>query len=273
MDGNVTVKDDRLIGDGVTQEESPNHGGAMAPKYLIIHYTAAPSMDNAVKHFRDPIAKASAHVVIGRDGAVCQMVPFNVVAWHAGISTWNGIQGLNRCSIGIELDNPGRLTEVEGELQAWFGRRYPTNEAVHVRHKNETEPAWWPIYPEAQLSALRAVASALVSSYRLSDILGHEDIAPGRKSDPGPAFPMASFKAALLGRQADTAATWRVAASHLNMRRGPGTEFPPVREALVEGTRLVQLDATSTWMKVALAQDQATQGWVNAKYLEHESEG
>ena len=74
---------------------SPNKGGNLTPQYLIIHYTAGASKESSVNWFMNPQARASAHVVIGMDGSISQVVPFNKVAWHAGISRWNTLKGLN----------------------------------------------------------------------------------------------------------------------------------------------------------------------------------
>ncbi|HSJ09959.1 MAG TPA: N-acetylmuramoyl-L-alanine amidase, partial [Longimicrobiales bacterium] len=84
---------------------SPNRGSALRPEYLVIHYTAGRSLQESVDWLARKESKASAHVVVGRDGTIVQQVPFDIVAWHAGASTWEGRVGLNNCSIGIELDN------------------------------------------------------------------------------------------------------------------------------------------------------------------------
>lgn len=76
----------RLEGDGIPFRESPNHGGLFEPGLpdtIIIHYTAGSSAESSVKVLCDPKRKASAHLVVGRDGSVTQLVPFNTVAWHA----------------------------------------------------------------------------------------------------------------------------------------------------------------------------------------------
>ncbi len=258
----------KLAGDLVTFEQSPNRGGVITPQYLVIHYTAGSGLEGTVRHFLDPNAKASAHLAIGRDGNICQMVPFNLKAWHAGVSTWAGLQGLNTCSIGIELDNAGRLTPVGSEFQAWFGKRYPTSEAIRARHKNETTETWWHAYTEKQITAARQVAALLMTTYGLKEILGHDDIAPGRKVDPGPAFPMSSFKSTIIGRDIDAAPTWIVSAPLLNIRKGPGPEFELLRQPLPKGALLTQLDTTANWLKVVVEDNTRIEGWVNINYIE-----
>ncbi|MBC7850632.1 MAG: N-acetylmuramoyl-L-alanine amidase, partial [Chitinophagaceae bacterium] len=91
---------------------TPNKGGLFAgtfPSYLVMHYTAATTANSAINWFANKNAKASAHLLIARDGTVTQFAPFNTITWHAGDSQWTGLIGLNRYSIGIELVNAGRL--------------------------------------------------------------------------------------------------------------------------------------------------------------------
>lgn len=179
---------------------SPNKGGALAPKYLIIHFTAGGSAGSSINWFKNPAAKASAHLVIDRNtGDITQMVDFNAVAWHAGKSKWKTITGLNSCSIGIELDNAGQLTRSGSQYLAWFKTPYPA-EDVFTSTDAKGKESYWHEYSEKQMASLLEAASALHAQYNFTDILGHSDIAPGRKTDPGPAFPMASFKARILGR-------------------------------------------------------------------------
>jgi N-acetylmuramoyl-L-alanine amidase len=199
----------RLVHDDGTPIDfraSGNHGGPLRPRFLVMHYTAGRSADASVRWLCSPNAKASAHVVIGKDGKITQLVPFNVVAWHAGASAWKDgtrkLTGMNKHSIGIELDNPGKLVRQGAVFRSLFlGTEYAESDVIVATHKHQTEPAGWHVYPTAQLEAAFEVASLLVEQYGLKDVVGHEDIAPKRKSDPGPAFPMDSFRTRLLGRQ------------------------------------------------------------------------
>jgi N-acetylmuramoyl-L-alanine amidase len=146
-------------------EPTPNRSGPITPRFLIIHYTAGRSLESTVRWFKNPDASASAHLVIGRDGEIVQMVPFDKKAWHAGRSRWGDVVGLNSHSIGIELDNAGELTRTAaGGWAAWFGGHYDDDEVVVARHKHDAptaEPSGWHDYPEAQLNALMEVAAAL----------------------------------------------------------------------------------------------------------------
>jgi N-acetylmuramoyl-L-alanine amidase len=191
-----------LDGDTVTFVDTVNQSAGIRPLYLVMHYTAGLGLDGAVAWLRAPAAKASAHLVIGRDGRVVQMVAFNRKAWHAGSSRWGDLEGLNAFSIGIELDNAGRLQR-RGD-GAWVhpatGRVIAAAEVIEARHKDETGVAGWHAFSEAQLAAAADVARMLHDRYGFLDVLGHDDIAPGRKIDPGPAFPMASFRTLVMGR-------------------------------------------------------------------------
>jgi N-acetylmuramoyl-L-alanine amidase len=200
----MKVANHRLQADGskftVGFTPSPNKGGAMSPKYLIIHFTAGGGAASSIEWFKNPAAKASAHLVIDRsNGAITQMVDFNTVAWHAGKSKWKTINGLNSCSIGIELDNAGQLTKSGAQFLSWFKKPYPADD-VFTATDAKGNATHWHEYSEAQIAALLEAAAALHAAYNFTDILGHSDIAPGRKTDPGPAFPMGSFKAKILGR-------------------------------------------------------------------------
>ena len=245
---------------------SPNHGGEIVPEYLVIHYTAGRDGASSVEHFMQQDAKASAHIVLDRSGKIWQLVPFTRSAWHAGISAWAGRHALNGFSIGIELDNAGKLTKVGNKYQAWFGGSYAEDQVIHAKHKNEQTETAWHAYTEKQLSMLLELSKLLVSRYRLKDVVGHDDIAPGRKVDPGPAFPMNSFRSALFGRGNVSSADYVVSVPALNLRSGPGTEFP-VLTTLRAQTRLCLLEMRSLWAKVVLLEGSQAEGWVRNSFV------
>ena len=149
------VRDNLLFVDGQPVEfrESPNTGRQITPTIVVIHYTGDNSMEGALSWLCAPNSGVSAHLVIGKNGSIVQLVPFNVSAWHAGKSDYNGRANVNGFSVGIE--NVGTGDE----------------------------------WPDAQVEAIRAVVQALFAAYPMTDVVGHQDVAPGRKSDPGPNFP------------------------------------------------------------------------------------
>lgn len=168
-----------------TAKREPIPGGNDMPirRFLVIHFTSGASGQSSIDFWRTPAAKgASAHIVIDRDGTVYQCRPFNKTCGHAGKSTWKGFDGLNSCSIGIELANAGN--------DRALARRWTKLEMVKAKHKNGGPEEVWEAYPQAQLDSCKAVAQRICARYNLDDVVGHDDIAPNRKNDPGPAFPM-----------------------------------------------------------------------------------
>ena len=129
-------------------------------KYLIFHYTGMKSEKKAIKKLLNEKSKVSCHYFIKRNGQIIQMVPDLYIAWHAGISFWKKDKSLNYKSIGIELSNPG--------------------------HKNNYQN-----FPEKQIQSLIYISKYLKKKYNINkkNVLGHSDIAPLRKIDPGEKFP------------------------------------------------------------------------------------
>ncbi len=142
---------------------SPNHdarpqGGAI--DILVLHYTGMKTADEALVRLCDPAAKVSAHYTIDRDGRVFAHVPEERRAWHAGVSWWAGESNVNARSIGIELVNPG--------------------------HEFGYVP-----FAEAQIGSLIDLCRQIVARHPIPPhrVLGHSDVAPARKTDPGELFP------------------------------------------------------------------------------------
>lgn len=267
-----------LSGDGIDFRESPNQGGAFDaghPDTIVLHYTAGGSVESAVRTLSNPVRKASAHVVVGRDGSITQLVPFQRIAWHAGRSSFQGRSGLNRYAIGIEIDNAGRLQRVGSRFTAWFGRDYPPDEVVQAVHRNESVAAPWHRYTEAQIGLVEDLCEVLMAHYPIARIVGHEEISPGRKSDPGPAFPLDKLRQRLLAgeRAADGPREERkdhgappsglVTASKLNIRSRPTRAAATVAPPLLGGTLVKILDERDGWYQV----DVAIRGWVAKDFV------
>lgn len=157
----------------ITDHVSPNFGDraalrpeGAAPFMVILHYTGMQTGQAALARLCDPAAEVSAHYVIGEDGAVYRLVEDDKRAWHAGRSCWDGLSDINSASIGIEIVNKGHE----------FG--YTT-------------------FPANQINSLLDLLEVLGEKYmvRADRILGHSDIAPERKTDPGELFPWAALAA------------------------------------------------------------------------------
>ncbi len=274
----MKIRNHRLAqddGTAISYLASPNKDGVLQPRWLVMHYTAGRSAEGSISWLVNRQAKASAHLVIGRDGKITQLVPFNVVAWHAGASRWEGVSGLNNHSIGIELDNVGRLDQVAGKWVSPLKIVVPDDQVRVARHKNDAPgmpPSGWQTYTPEQIDAAFSVAQALIDHYDLQDIIGHDDIAPGRKSDPGPDFPLASLRARLFGRQEDDLPIFTASAA-LNVRSGPGTEYPALPGSPIPaGTRVQAMEQHGLWWKVDVLDEVSgvmdLVGWCHGRYLQ-----
>jgi N-acetylmuramoyl-L-alanine amidase len=140
---------------------SPNFDPRTAPpSILVLHYTGMRTGEEAIARLRDPGARVSSHYVVEEDGRVFRLVAEERRAWHAGVSFWRGRRNINGESIGVEIVNPGHE----------FGYRP---------------------FPEPQIAAVIALVADIRSRWSIEDrdIVGHSDVAPTRKDDPGELFP------------------------------------------------------------------------------------
>ena len=258
------IQNHRLTGPDVSYRQTPNVGGAMRPRFVLLHYTAGRNLESSVESLctKKPQGTASAHIVLGRDGRIVQLAPFNTVTWHAGVSQWNGVDGLNHHAIGIEMDNAGLLNREGDRYVSWFGKAYPDNEVRLAEHRHGGGIRPWHHYTEAQIARALELCELLVAHYRLEDVLGHEDVARGRKIDPGPAFPIGAVRSRALGRGADVMPRLVVNTTSLNIRSGRGAEYPKVAPALKRGAELVLLEPQDRWSRVAVVGGTDLEGWV-----------
>lgn len=261
-----------LEGEKVKFQMSPNKGkqfGKNLPDTIIIHYTAGSNMASAVNTLSSPASKASAHLVVGKDGSVAQLVPFNTISWHAGNSSWKGRNGLNSYSIGIEIDNAGVMTKTGDVFRSWFGKSYTADQVMKGIHRNESVERYWEIYTEKQIQAVIEICTLLIKEYGIKEILGHEEIAPGRKSDPGPAFPLDKIRSNLLNSnrsengKAELPDTGVVSAADLNIRKGPDVKAEMVAPPLKKDSKVKILEEKDGWYRVI----GEVEGWVAAKYV------
>jgi len=171
----------------------PLKGGASMRirRFLIMHFTSGATAMSSINFWKSPEAKgASAHFVIDRDGTLYQCRPCNMTCGHAGKSKWTfqgkTYEGLNSCTIGIEFANGGDSTNLI--------RKYSQLAPLRARHKNGGPECDWERYTPEQIAVAKELAAVLVKRYKLDAILGHDDLAPDRKVDPGPAFPMQEIR-------------------------------------------------------------------------------
>lgn len=275
----LKIKNHKLMDGNAAIEfvKSPNVGGTLNPRFLVIHYTASGPGSNIAQFFSRAAAKVSAHLVIRRDGKIIQCVPFNTVGWHAGKSSWTDKKGqkfvgLNQHSIGIEIENWGPLRRTGTGWTSWTGQPVENSKVIEARHKFGTPNGGWEIFTEAQIESTIEAARVICEQYGIDEIVGHDDISPGRKSDPGPAWKMDSFKSRVFGRaETDDNVMVVRSPSGLNVRSGPGVEHAKVRdEPLPDGTRVVVLEADGQWRFVSVLNQSDVpdfSGWVHGAFL------
>ena len=142
---------------------SPNHSerrNGASPNMIVLHYTGMRDNEAAIRQLCSPGTEVSAHYVVLQDGYIVQLVAESRRAWHAGASSWAGENDINSCSIGIEIANPGHE----------YG---------------------YPDFPRRQIAAVTALCRSIFTRHDISPdrVLGHSDVAPSRKQDPGEKFP------------------------------------------------------------------------------------
>jgi N-acetylmuramoyl-L-alanine amidase len=187
----------QLSGESIQHLNCPKNkqkfpGGA--PDTIIIHYTAGSSAESSARYLCRDEVKASAHIVIGKDGQVYQLVPFNTKSWHTGQSEYNGRKSFNNFSIGVEIDNAGVLTKAESGYRTWFSAEIPPKNVLKAKHRNETVDKYWETYTKKQLRVCQDICELLIKEYNIKYILDHDEVSPGIKLDPKPAFPMEKFR-------------------------------------------------------------------------------
>ena len=158
----------------IKMHPSPNFNERKFPvSMIVIHYTVIPTCEESLARLSDPTNEAgrvSAHYLVDRDGTLYGLVDESKRAWHAGVGSWAGMNAINDCSVGIEIVNVG-LTE--------DGKREP--------------------FPDAQIDAVIKLCKDIQSRYPIKYVLGHSDVAPLRKQDPGEAFPWKKLAEAGIG--------------------------------------------------------------------------
>lgn len=164
--------------------DKTSHGNNICD-YVIIHFTAGPSLKSAHNTFLGD-GQVSWHLTVDLDGSVYQLYDFRKITWHAGKSSWirNGIElnGMNKYSIGIEFVNPGQLVYNGHEYKTWYGESIPKNEVFTDSHG-----MFWKKFTNEQIATALEIVPVICKQYHCLDVLGHNEISPGRKVDPGPA--------------------------------------------------------------------------------------
>jgi len=276
----LQIKNHKLL--GVDYIPSPNvSSGYITPKIIVQHYTAGWTDESAIETFKSKASKVSAQLIVGRDGKITQMVPFNRKAWHAGPSSYAGYKNLNSHAIGIENVNIGYIRLIgQDKWLHWNGtseyssaqlreRGYDPDYFVAQPHPRVgSGMLYWPSYTEAQIKANDEIVRALQHTYGIKHIVTHEEIdTRGWKTDPGPAFPMERYKQMLSEGEIDQDEnyTTKVTTRSLNVRGGPGTNYAVI-DKLHRGDCVTVLDRQGDWLYILI--DSEKEGWIHGYYTQ-----
>lgn len=179
-------------------------GGRAMPtrRCVVLHFTAGATGRSSIgwwKQLKNRRIDLGAHFVVERTGEIIQCRACDRTISHAGTSLWvdpktgKRFPMTNGYGIGIEIANAGDNSAIFGTVSRLPGF---AGLSANLRHRNGGVPRQWEIYGEAQMAAVTQLCQALVARYNLDDVTGHDCISPGRKVDPGPAFPMEQVREA-----------------------------------------------------------------------------
>lgn len=271
-----SIVNDKLVGPNVSYVDTvKKRDGKLKRLFLVIHYTASDNYRSDVDTLSSGPRQASCHLVVAPDGKITQVGDFNDLLWHAGESSWKGYVGLNAYSIGIEVTCPG---PVDGDQARYASLK--DGEPYHftmARHRNGGPERKWALYTDEQLDVLREIGAVIMQHYGMKEAVGHDQIAPKRKIDPGPSAPD-SLMQWLNGDRDDgfeperpdlpaigEAVVTGVAPDTLTFRVAPNGD---ARGALVERQTVEVLGAGGTGNKWTQVRTPAGHvGWVYGKYL------
>lgn len=266
-------------------DKLPHGPETIQPKYIVIHYSAGGSLQGSIDYLKS--AGLSYHLLVDRDGKIVQGVPLNRRAWHSGTSNWKGLEDLNSHAIGICAANYGYLKSQNGAFYNTNPHQDPitpifeSNQVMVAPHKNgsPSEGYGWELYPRQQIDAIKQLCQLVLGSYTtIKDIIGHDDIAIGRKTDPGPAFPMKEFYPLVPQRKSDKGIARKVNSPDgaLNVRRGPGSSYKVVA-TLNQGQKVFVFSnaykyvngviVKSDWVSVDINGDLTQDGFVHRDFL------
>lgn len=255
--------------------KTKNAGDLIDPDYVVIHYTATDNASAAIDWFMNTSSnpdKIAAHIVLDLDGTITQLVPFNQKANHAGTSTWDGVDNFNSHSIGIEIVNAGFVEKLSnGSFRRNMGldknknpifKTYPASDSSRIMKASHKHKFWtakdnqyWFVFPDAQLQALYKLCKLLFATYHPVTAVGHDDISPARKPDPGPAFPWDSFKTNVFGSTNNSGKIFTINTEGTNMRSTFSTSAPVIKK-LPPGYEVGLIETNGQWSKVYLVDKQ-----------------
>ena len=195
----LVTEDNRRIKFMAAHEKNFNPNSKLDPRFVIIHFTTGTNMMQTIHTFLNPECGVSSHLLVGREGRVVQFVPFDKVAFHAGLSTWEGRQNLNLLAIGIEVDNAGFLRKTPKGFKR-KNKLIPIEQVRFKKHWKEDFERPWQAFTDEQVKVVQKIVGALREKYpTIQEILGHDMVNLVNRLDPGPFYPLGELREAILG--------------------------------------------------------------------------
>ncbi len=286
----MEIKNHKLVGENISYSPTRKTSGKYAdgcPDTIIIHYTGGNNAEIAAKWLNKSNVRASAHMVVGREGQIIQLADLDTITWHAGKSRYKfpdkNRTTFNKYSIGIEIANDGYLRKSGNQYFNAFKGKVDAKYVFKGKHRNypRTKSEYWHTYTDVQVKTVYDICRLIIKEYpSVKYILGHEEIAPVRKTDPGPAFPLDDLREKMGVWIPGTAApqekeiikdkmplgTVGVATAVLNFRAGAGQHYEKVAEQLQKGERVLIISKQGNWYEV----EQEITGWVARKFIERD---
>ncbi len=175
----------------------------ISPDFIIIKNISQP-FAYTYKENNISQTKPDVHLVIDRIGNITQLIPFNKQVCGEIHGSWGIYKNIKSRAIVIALENHGRLCKQDDSFISWEGTVLEKTDVFEGTHRNEDSPNYWEKYPKGQTLITEKINQCLVTTYKVKCILGYEEVCPGLKVDPGPAFPLEIMRNKLVKKQVST---------------------------------------------------------------------
>jgi len=277
----LVTQDDRRIKFITAHENNYNPDKELEHRFVVIHFTTGTNMLQTIHTFINPGNGVSTHLLVGRGGQVVQFVPFDKVAFHCGLSTWEGERDLNRFAIGIEVDNAGQLkTTSQGFMSR--GKVIPNDQVLRKKHWKESFERPWQTFTPEQVQVVQDIVAALKERYpSITEILGHDMVNLINRLDPGPIYPLGELREAILGGPQQVIKTYRTTQNcpiYENLGNTPPRLLPhPDFGELPKNSTVRVKEVHDHWSLVKVKQSSQAnlkekEGWVLSNSIEPEED-
>lgn len=273
----LVTGDSRRIKFIAAHEKNFNADRELEPRFVVIHFTTGTNMMSTIHTFLNPANGVSTHLLVGRTGRVVQFVPFDKVAFHCGLSTWEGERDLNRFAIGIEVDNAGYLRQTPNGFKS-RDRFIPEEQVRPKQHWKEKGERHWQLFSDEQVNVVEKIVLALKESYpSIQEIVGHDMVNLINRLDPGPFYPLGELREAVLDDPQPKIVAFRTKEEcpiYENLGYRPPHQIPhPDFGELPKNSRVRVREVHDRWSLVKVKQSSQTdlrekEGWVLSNSIE-----